>query len=344
MARSQIGPAVEPLYPWRALLLGNGLSTHISRDFAYASLYDQACAGSRHGRLADEDRALFDKFGTENFETVLGNLNVSIQAAEALGLDTAPLLARYKSVQEALGGAVRAVHLLQAEVPTKALDAIKHQLTEQAAVFTTSYDLLIYWAMGHPDGSYGPLVDCFWSAGSSFDPTNATIYPGYTAVWFLHGGLHLVVMSDGSTRKVRATGLETILDQFGKPIYGDDHARPLLITEGSYHDKRRAIEGNDYLGHALEQFKACDKPLVIFGSALANQDRHLLEAINEYPDRPVAVSLLPAKTRDVRAKQADIRGRLDAHELYFFNAESHPLGRSDLRKRPTLWRPFRKRV
>jgi hypothetical protein len=35
----------------------------------------------------------------------------------------------------------------------------------------------------------------------------------------------------------------------------------------------------------------CTLPLVVFGSSLAEQDMHLVEAINDAPDRPVAVSM-----------------------------------------------------
>jgi len=82
---------------------------------------------------------------------------------------------------------------------------------------------------------------------------------------------------------------QTILDQFGEPIDGDPHARPLLITEGSSKDKLRAIEDNPYLDYALDQLYACDLPLVAFGSALGVQDTHLVDAINNHPYRPVAV-------------------------------------------------------
>lgn len=58
-----------------------------------------------------------------------------------------------------------------------------------------------------------------------------------------------------------------MLDQFGHPVDGDSQARPLLITEGSSQHKLQAIEGNDYLAHALDQLGECGLPLVVFGSA-----------------------------------------------------------------------------
>jgi hypothetical protein len=162
------------------------------------------------------------------------------------------------------------------------------------------------------------------------------VFPNHAPVYFLHGAMHLIVGGSGRTRKLTRTD-ETILDQFGQPIEGDPQGRPLLISEGSYREKLRAIENNDYLSYALDRLTNCDSPLVIFGSALAEQDMHLIDAINETPARPVAVSMRPSRSgaKTAMAKQAEIRSRLRAHELHFYNAETHPLGESDLACRPS---------
>jgi hypothetical protein len=58
------------------------------------------------------------------------------------------LYARYRSVQIALGHAVRAVHADHSDVPDETLRHIKAMLEDQEWIFTTSYDLLLHWAMG----------------------------------------------------------------------------------------------------------------------------------------------------------------------------------------------------
>lgn len=125
--------------------------------------------------------------------------------------------------------------------------------------------------------------------------------------------------------------LDTLLDQFGQPIPGDPRARPLLVTEGSARDKLRAIEANDYLSFALGELRREALPLVVFGSSLSPQDQHLVDALNEYPDRPIAVSMLPSGTKRQRAaQQGDLYGRLEAKTLLFFDSTTHPLGSPDL--------------
>lgn len=307
---------------WQGLLLGNGLSVNVWPNFVYDALFDYA------GGLTAEDRALFGE--TPNFERVLADLNIAIRICEVIGIDTSPLYTRYRSIQLALGHAIREVHLRRSQVPDATLETIRSVLEQFEWVFTTSYDLLLYWAMGY-GGHYEPFMDCFrWGGRCEFDIHRADVFVGQIPVYFLHGALHLVVGGSGTTWKLRNTQIRTLLDQFGQPIMGDPQARALLVTEGSSHDKLRAIEGNDYLAHALERLRECELPMVVFGSSLSEQDRHLADALNEHPERPIAVSMFPGPKRDLAMRQADIYGRLEAETLVFFDATTHPLGQPQM--------------
>lgn len=316
--------AVASQHPWSALLLGNGLSINVWPHFAYGSLFDHALQNG----FTDADRALFD--GTQNFERALSDLMTAMRVNATLDLNTQPILDRYRNIQVALGQAIRAVHVNR--ISDDSLLAIRRELLSYEWIFTTSYDLILYWAMGC-DG-WPPFFDAFMhGARREFDPKRAHARAGQLPVYFLHGALHLVVGGDGTTWKLRRTGLTGLLAQFGKPIDGDSQARPLLITEGSAHEKVRAIEGNAYLAHALATLRERDQPLVVFGSSLSPQDDHLAEALSEHPDRPVAISMLPGRSRDVAARKADILGRLDVKTVVFFDARTHPLGASSMEVR-----------
>jgi hypothetical protein len=216
-------------------------------------------------------------------------------------------------------------------VPAATLLAIRGVLERFEWVFTTSYDLLVYWAMGCTD-EFHPFMDHFrWGGRCEFDPRRAEVPVGLVPVYFLHGALHLVVGGTGVTRKLTRTMMKTVLEQFGEPIHGDPQARPLLVTEGGWRDKLRAVENNAYLSHTLERLRERHEPTLVFGSSLSDQDRHLTEALNEHPDRPIAVSMLPGPRRDLAARQIDIYGRLEAETLLFFDATTHPLGNPALR-------------
>lgn len=311
------------MHEWDTLLLGNGMSINIWEPFGYRKLYDRA----KSGGLSARDRALFRS--TPNFERVLADLLTAIRVNDAVGVETDPLLERYRNIQQALVKAVRGVHIKLSRVPYATRKRISDTMEQFEWVFTTSYDLLVYWAMA-TDG-FEPFMDHFRYGGRcEFDPLRATVPPKKVPVYFLHGALHLVVGSSDATWKLRQTDLDTILDQFGKPIKGDAKARPLLVTEGSARDKLTAIEDNAYLSHALERLTGRELPLVVFGSSLSEHDSHLAGALSENPERPVAVSMLPAPKKELLAKQVDISGRLEASPLLFFDATTHPLGKPAL--------------
>ena len=83
------------------------------------------------------------------------------------------------SVQAALGTAVRGVHLERFEVPDESLAAIKKELRKYRTIFSTSYDLILYWAVGYGD-HYGYFCDCFWANGrNEYDPQGCELWPGY---------------------------------------------------------------------------------------------------------------------------------------------------------------------
>lgn len=311
---------------WSGLLLGNGLSRNVWGNFGYPSLFDKAQQDGVPRSLTSADRGLFETLDTKNFERVLAELAAAIRMAEALGVEAKPYLDRYQSIQLALGSAVQSVHVGYFDIPKTTLEAIGHVLQGQEYVFTTSYDLIVYWAMGAV--RWEDLCDCFWGEKYCFDPANSEPPSDKTPIYFLHGALHLVVTGSGTTRKLVNTNLRNLLDQFGRPLDGDKQARPLLITEGSSQHKLLAIEGNDYLADALDRLRKFKLPLVVFGSDLSEQDQHLVEALNRHPSRPIAVSILKEgkSEKEIRAIKASLRGGLDANPLVFFDAATHPLG------------------
>jgi Domain of unknown function (DUF4917) len=306
-------------HSWDTLLLGNGMSINIWARFGYRNLYDHA----KSTGLSVRERRLFA--ATPNFERVLADLLSAMEVNEAVGIETDPLLECYRNVQRALVRAIREVHLNQTRIPLPTRELIGNVMREFQWVFTTSYDLLVYWAMAA--AGFAPFMDHFrHRRRCEFDPTRAKVIPNKIPVYFLHGALHLVVGGSGATWKLRLRDLDTILDQFGDPIEGDPMARPLLVTEGSAKDKLAAVEENAYLSHALGRLRQRDQPVVVFGSGLSEHDAHLTDALSRNGDRPVAVSMMPGRKRELRAKQADIYGRLEAEPLLFFDATTHPLG------------------
>jgi hypothetical protein len=244
-----------------------------SGSFAYHSLYDVARIDNEHHQLTAADIALFESLETRNFEFVLAGMATARRVNMALGIATAPIPERYASIQQALVEAVRSTHVPWARVPRPTFEAIRGELLNYRFVYSTNYDLLIYWAIMHENG--GGFKDFFWAP--YFDPANTELWGKTTAVLYLHGGLHLYHTLRGRTLKqVAAEGLN-LLDLFGtEPEPG---ATPLFISEGSAEDKLESIHRSDYLAFSYTQLAHHEGPLCVFGHSLGEADQHRLVAL-----------------------------------------------------------------
>jgi hypothetical protein len=241
---------IEGAEKWDALVLGNGMSINLWGDFKYRSLYETA---NESGFLSKKDRHLFKNLGISNFEEVLRKLSDAILIGEAIGDDRPTERALHESIQKALAQAVQAVHVEQGAIPVEHLEAIREEFRHYRDVFTTSYDLIVYWASGKgPDGwRYKDFCDFLWADDmNAFDESTSILPPSSTRtrLYYLHGALHLVVLGDGTTCKHKASFVG-LLDKFGRPFRGDHTARPLIVTEASASDKLRSINANEYLSY-----------------------------------------------------------------------------------------------
>lgn len=307
-------PDVADDQDWPLLLLGNGASRAVSDKFAYDSLYVEA-------PLTDEDRELFDALGTTNFEEVLDHLRTAELVCEQLGHASDEVSERYSSIQEALITAVNHHHVAWEDAKDgDRLGAIRSALRKHSEVFTTSYDLLIYWAMMSGVSAGSGFGDLFWNVGQKFDPLNTDVNDDKTIVYWLHGGLHLQRGAFGDTLKRTNRGANLLA------TFATGANIPLFVTEGTWQKKRRAIRRSDYLEYAYGTFAGSSEALVIFGQALGAPDTHLATAIRPVLDRDVAFGVYPAAQAQVNHQCTGIEALLPSAKVRFFDSTTHPLG------------------
>ena len=313
-------------HPWSGLLLGNGSSIAVWDGFRYPSLY-QTSLEREVGRLSDQDRALFESFETENFETVLSSLRIAETVCTLLGVAAEEIVARYDSIRQALIEAVNVVHVPWLSVPDDTLRSIKKELLRYDFVYSTNYDLLVYWAVmvDTPDG----FKDYFWS--ERFDLTDTEIWDKVTKTLYLHGAIHLYRLESGATLKRRAEE-RNLLDAFAEGDWRD--ALPLFIAEGSAEDKLRAIYGSDYLSFAYSRFADHRGDAVVFGSSLGDSDEHLTNAMLGWSARTIAIALRPGDDDHIMEQKVRLRKLLKKHGLVFFDSTTHPLGAAALNVAP----------
>jgi len=250
---------------------------------------------------------------------------------QALGIQIDLIEERYKSIKRTLIETGRNFHIPWKSIPNHVLEDVRNELKEYDRVYSTNYDLIIYWAIMHQN--LGGFKDYFFD--ETFDLGNTEIWGrDDTAVLYLHGGLHLYRLRSGNTLKRRSEGDRNILDLFGALYYED--ATSLFVSEGNSQEKLASINRSDYLSFAYNQFSNHQGGLVVFGHSLSVSDRHIVDAINTWGNRTIAISMLPDTDRNIRTAKAQLLGRMPEIEVYFYNALTHPLGSPDLKVEPEV--------
>lgn len=327
-------PDLQTICNCTGLLVGNGASRAIWRNFAYDSLFERA-QKVRNKPLGQTDLALFKAMGTSNFEQVLSALNTTVRVNAALAISSSSPLNRYYAIKEALIHAVRSVHIPWKLVQPSTLQALNAELRNYRTIYSTNYDLLNHWAiMDTPEG----FEDLF-RADSAFDISN-TAAQG-SRILYLHGGLHLIKNLDGSTRKRSAAG-SSLLDGFAINTPGDV---PLFVSEGSVQDKVSAIHDSDYLSWCHGELAGHEGALCILGHRLGPEDQHIVHGILQAGVKTLAISIHPLSEASIISQKqhyARLFAGQDVH-LAFFDSTTHPLAAAELNVPVELLGPGKRR-
>jgi hypothetical protein len=313
--------------PWTGILVGNGASRAISSSFAYSSLYEVACSSHLEHALTDKEQAFFDLLQTRNFEQALSTLATARFVNKHFGITADFIEEVYERIRLALVHAVQAVHTSRWDIPETTLDTIADCLARYDFVYSTNYDLLVYWAMMRKQTAF---ADYFFS-GARFDPGNTEVWRNPTRVHFLHGALHLYINQMRDTFKRYCGDLGNLIEAFGRPLEHDETAVPLFVSEGTSRDKLRSILNSTYLSHVYGEFSRHSGPLIVFGQALDNRyDSHLLDAMRKSPNRTLGIAIYPGADNDIPRLKADWRMKFPSFDLQFFDSRSHALGNPGL--------------
>jgi hypothetical protein len=266
------------------IVLGNGFSIGCDERFSYPNLFDYACKNG----LSERAQGLFQRVGTNNFEGVLRMLEDSIWTIKHYGFEDKKRLAQMEedieTVKNTLVRAIAETHLEHTgEVADDKKACCVQFLSQYHNVFTTNYDLLLYWvAMAGP--AQVREQDGFRLPVEEEDP-KYLVFTEHTGsnrgMLFLHGALHFYVV-DGEVRKHcwERTGerLTTLIRD------GLQHGQyPLFVAEGKPERKREQIQRSGYLSFCLGKLERIENTLVIYGHSLNETDQHILNTIVDNP-------------------------------------------------------------
>lgn len=255
-----------------SLLLGNGFSIAWDEDiFDYDVLYNAAEFPERLQRV-------FETVGTTDFEAVMRRLDEMLELLPHYG-DNDDAIARARAdstlIRASLIQALRQSHPPSSQsISDEQAEKCAAFLAQFSTIYTTNYDLLLYWVIvRHVDDGLRHLDDGFrgrpliWQAEGAISQN----------VFYLHGALHLY--DDGRDIVKLRYNEQELMQQIADRL--EERRYPLFVSEGSWNQKLRRIRHSSYLSSAYASLISNDKPLVVYGTSLKPNDRHIQRAIEQ---------------------------------------------------------------
>lgn len=274
------------------LLLGNGFSVaYDSSIFSYNALND-LISESDDAEL----KSIFEILKTQNFEIVMKQLDNYAEISKILGADQ-KLIDKVRTIsldlKTKLVNAITSLHPEQVfnipEAKSKSCaEFIKEYLQSDGNVFSSNYDLLLYWILMRnndikcidgfgrdpeyiDDSEFIHEDDIEWS-----DLTWGK-YKTTQNIYYLHGALPL--FDTGSDIiKEEYNGSEYLLTSIKKRIEKGEY--PIFVTAGDGDQKLYHIRHNQYLNYCYDKLCNIQGSLVVFGFSFGEFDKHIIKAIN----------------------------------------------------------------
>ncbi len=273
------------------LLLGNGFSMAYDPEiFSYTALHEFITD------LNDADLStVLEVVETKNFELIMQQLDTFSALIDAFGgneelkekIDNAST-----NLKNGLISAVEALHPEHVfQVPEEQSDAcasfLSHFLSTNGSIFSTNYDLLLYWVLlrnqestPHCDG-FGREVENLEEVAQGEAPQYSDLRWGKNRddqnVFYVHGALPFF-----------DTGIDVIKEVYNSRnfILENIHQRmesgeyPVFVTAGDGRQKLAHIMHNQYLTWCYEHLSSIEGSLVTFGFNFGKYDEHIIDAIN----------------------------------------------------------------
>jgi hypothetical protein len=274
------------------LLMGNGFSmSYDAKIFSYNALYNFI------EELKDPTLTkLFSIINTKNFELVMQQLDNFIEIAEAFNVDenlTEKLKTANETLRNSLINAISSLHpehvFEVSEEKSKSCFAyLNEYLENEGKVFTTNYDLLLYWILMRNESKIA--IDGFGRELLNPEEIKHGHEPEFSdeLFWGKHKDIQSVFYIHG-TLPIFDTGVE-----IEKEVYTNQHfllenikerltnkEYPIFVTAGNGDEKLKHIMHNRYLIFCYEALSKVEGSLVTFGFNFGEYDNHIISAINK---------------------------------------------------------------
>lgn len=268
------------------LLLGNGFSMAYDDDiFSYNALYTFI-------QTLDDEllTKLFNVVKSKNFELIMQQLDNFLELIETFDPESAlnPMVtSASQRLKESLINAIETLHpehvFKMPEEKAEVCSAFfNHFLQKNGQIFTTNYDLLLYWVLMRKgvnsiDGFGRDKEKAEKGEPVSFSDLRWGRNKDEQNIHYLHGALHLF-----------DTGIEVIKEEYDSKNFIMEKVKgriemkqyPVFVTAGSSEEKLEHIMHNHYLSYCFDQLSSIGGSLIVFGFGFGDYDGHIIEAIN----------------------------------------------------------------
>lgn len=272
------------------LLLGNGFSMAYDPEiFSYNALF-----GFIENIDNDLLSKLFEAIKTKNFEIVMQQLDNFNEILSVFGSDKK----LEKKVQEAISqlkhiliDAIKELHpehvfKIPDEKHEKCALFLKPYLQGNGNIFTTNYDILLYWVLMRME--FKNAIDGFGRERENYDEFIPEEDLEYSELrWGKHKKKQNIHYLHG-TLPFFDTGVHIIKEEYDSNNYLlekvesrlENKEYPIFVTSGNGNEKLAHIMHNRYLSFCYEQLTNIEGSLVTFGFNFGEYDHHIIEAIN----------------------------------------------------------------
>jgi len=274
------------------LLLGNGFSISYDKNiFSYNALTDFV-AKTKNKLL----QKLFSIIDITNFETVMRELDLFYKIASEFSEDESlskKILKARNSLKKNFLDAISELHpehvfKIPEKSSRKCANFLKEYLDKDGHVFSTNYDLLLYWVLMSNQEKIDNIVDGFGKEYIEKDEYEPDFKPEFgdlewgpnkadQHVHYIHGALHIFDEGVSITKEVYEE--DYLLTNIKKRI--DKKEYPVFVTAGDGKQKLAHILHNQYLDYCYKTLSSITGSLVVFGFGFGKYDEHIINAINK---------------------------------------------------------------
>ena len=121
-----------------------------------------------------------------------------------------------------------------------------------------------------------------------FSPEDDYLYSPEQNLFFLHGAFH-IIKKGARVQKIMKSHNKAFLRRLEEAIHSESQ-KIISVFAGTTEDKTKEINSHSYLQQCLDELAKIEGTLVILGSSLADNDKHIFDCINQSNVKDIYIS------------------------------------------------------